>query len=81
VPIIHEFPPLLQIKDILKGATPGAGDPPKRYHCQDADCIDISQVDYNFKGLERMVNETLLGAVLMPERIPSYTSCLATAAR
>lgn len=64
VPIIHEFPPLLQIKDILKGATPGAGDPPKRYHCQDADCIDINQVDYNFKGLERMVNETLLGASL-----------------
>jgi conjugative transfer pilus assembly protein TraH len=63
-PEIKVYQPKLSIKAILEGAAPGGGDKPKRYHCINADCTAITDVDYDFKGLERMVNETLQGANL-----------------
>lgn len=63
VPVLHEFMPLLTVKDILDGAT--SEHRPRRYQCLDhTDCIEITQVDYTFKGLEKFVKEVLLGANL-----------------
>lgn len=60
-PVIHEFMPLLTVKDIMMGASPDTGLKPKRYQCLNSDCTQMSQVDYDFKGLDRMVKEILLG--------------------
>jgi conjugative transfer pilus assembly protein TraH len=72
VPKIDPYPPILKVKDILKGATPGAGDPPKKYHCTNSDCTAIIPGNYDFKGLERMVNEILLGADLQGSGTDSF---------
>jgi len=53
---------ILTVKDILQGATPNVGAKPKRYHCVDSDCLTLTQVDYEFKGLERLVKEVILGS-------------------
>ncbi len=64
IPEIKFHEPLLEVKDILQGATPGTGTKPKKYHCINADCTAMTDVEYDFKGLQRLVNETLQGAGL-----------------
>jgi conjugative transfer pilus assembly protein TraH len=64
IPEIKFYEPRLSVKDILEGATPGAGGKPKKYHCINSDCTAITDVEYDFKGLQRMVNETLQGAAM-----------------
>ena len=63
-PRIIDKMPILNVKDILEGASEATGDGPKRYMCLNSDCVDIATVDYTFKGLEQWVKELLLGANL-----------------
>ena len=71
-PVIEAHMPILKVKDVVEGATPGAGDKPKRYHCLNSDCTGMTQVDYDFKGLERMVKEILLGVDLQSSGEDSF---------
>lgn len=61
-PIVTEHAALLQVKDLLDGAVPGAGDGPQRYSCDDTtNCEGVSIVPYNFIGLQQLILQTLLG--------------------
>ncbi|MBW1953625.1 MAG: conjugal transfer protein TraH [Deltaproteobacteria bacterium] len=61
VPLIYLWEPILEVKDLLDGAVAGAGAKPRKYQCLDADCMEITVADYDFKGLEQLVKEVLLG--------------------
>jgi len=59
-PRITEHPSLLTAQDLLRGGGNTMG--MKKYNCPDGDCLHMSQSAYTFKGLEKFVEEVLLGA-------------------
>ena len=63
-PEIHYFDPLLDVKAILKGTDYSGTRTPRRYHCLDADCLEMTQVNFSYEGLEKMVAKILLGSNL-----------------
>lgn len=60
-PGIDPWSPILKMKDMLEGANPDGGTKPQRYLCLNSDCTAKNTVDYDFKGLERFIKDTLLG--------------------
>jgi conjugative transfer pilus assembly protein TraH len=70
-PNVKTYMPVLKVKDLLNGTTSG-GDKLTRYHCANSDCTALTQVDYDFKGLERLAKEILLGADLQASGTDSF---------
>jgi len=59
-PTIEEKAPLLSAKALLEGS--GANSAEKKYICGGVECTSVTTGAYTFKGLQKFVEETLLGA-------------------
>ncbi|MEW6659684.1 MAG: conjugal transfer protein TraH [Thermodesulfobacteriota bacterium] len=77
MPQITPFPPIIAFKDIMEG---GSGvNELKKYSCNDTEkCLYPLQSPYTFKGLQKMVNEVLLGSDDMSLSSNSMVSQLLT---
>ncbi len=60
MPMIREYASTLSAKSLLEGS--GATNAEKKYNCGGVDCTALTTGAYTFKGLQRFVEETLLGA-------------------
>ncbi|MDD3580108.1 MAG: conjugal transfer protein TraH [Desulfobacca sp.] len=60
VPEIKTYQPTLTLADLIYGASP-SGAKPKKIQCLNADCTEVRTADYEFKGLDRLVQDALLG--------------------
>ena len=59
MPMINEYSPTISYKDLMEGGS--SVNEVKKYSCDSDDCLAPTQVAYNFKGLQKLVNEVLLG--------------------
>jgi conjugative transfer pilus assembly protein TraH len=61
MPQINPYPPIIVFKDIMEGGN--GNNALKKYSCDETDkCLYPTQTPYNFKGLQKIVNEVLLGS-------------------
>lgn len=76
MPKITEYEPLLSFKDIMEGG--GGVNNTNKYTCDSDDCLGPTQNTYNFAGLQKMVNQVLLGSDDMSISSNSFVSQLLT---
>lgn len=61
MPDIKDYPAMITYKQVMEG---GSGiNEVKRYSCEDSDdCLYPDKITYNFEGLQKLVNNVLLGS-------------------